>query len=113
MGLNIGIEVQVYKEDPQPKDEDVKMVEARFFAFLQERFPEGGFGGGWVSKKPVHGNEFGRLEWDFDVRMFSYGSDFRKADRDINDMYRAIFDFILQEFPMYDGSLDCHVYYSG
>ena len=111
MGLNIGIEVE-HQDDsygaggrnPQGTPEE---VEARFFAFLRERFPEGGFGMGWVHLRPQYNGE---RWWDFDVRMFGYGSEFRQ---DQTVMYLAIYEFILSEFATTDGGLVTRAYWSG
>lgn len=114
MGLNIGAHVKAQSEgfmcegrNPKGTPEE---VEERFFAFLNEKFPEGGFGGGWVS----FGKRFDAEKdwWDFDVRMFSYGADFCRHYESITVMYLAIFEFVLGEFS-YTDWIESETYYSG
>lgn len=109
MGLNIGIRVLAQDEGfmshgSNPKG-TMEEVDSRFFDFLNAKFPQGGFGRGGVSKsKRYDGKEW----WDFDVRMASYSSEFG----DKNEMYVAIFEFIVGEFGVVDG-LDTQAYWNG
>jgi len=109
MGLNIGIEVKKQSlgfggSDPNPS---MVNLEDDFFEFLRSKFPKAKdcFGGGWVSLD----NEG---VYDFDVRMFGWGSDFRNNGYDLREMYLAITEFIYNKFHLYE-NLKMEVYYSG
>lgn len=107
MGLNIGIEVKRqrdgygdYGRNPELGSKD---LEQEFFAHLRERFPKGGFGGGWVN--------VGKEVYDFDVRMFRWGSEFESSGYAITDMYSAIFEFVLKHFSYHE--IEARTYWSG
>ena len=107
MGLNIGIEVKHQREGygeygHNPKL-DLKDLEQEFFAHLRKRFPKGGYGGGWVSVDED--------VYDFDVRMFQYGQVFEENGYAFDDMYSAIFDFVLKHFS--DHEIEARTYWSG
>lgn len=108
MGLNIGIEVRKQPEEYMshgcnPKG-DLLDVEEGFFAFLHTKFPDGGFGKGWVSLR----RERDGAEWyDFDVRLFGYGSQI-----DSDTMYLAITEYIYQHFSHVEG-IEMRTYWSG
>ena len=107
MGLNIGVEVRKQAEGYMCEGSNprgsIEEIEKDFFAFLSNRFPEGGFGGGWVSLKPR-----GKEEWyDFDVRLFGYG---KKVD--VSAMYLAITEYIFSHFSHVDG-IEMRTYWSG
>lgn len=131
MGINMGIEVLCYP-DLEPKMPDPEVVEAEFFDFLRERFPapEGGptkgcLGGGWVSRKELRATKtteiertlglgphtVEKIEWDFDVRPFSRGAMLQNAGFTFQQVYAAIFEFIMARFD-YDEGFDCRVYWS-
>lgn len=108
MGLNIGIEVLAqtegygeYGHNPKGSPEE---IERRFFEFLNNKFPLGGFCGGWV--------HFDGKEYDFDVRMSHYSGDFISHGYRENDMYLAITEFIYQEFSHMEG-IKLRTYWSG
>lgn len=108
MGLNIGIYVKKqsegYMQDGRNPKGTEKEIEERFFKFLNDKFPEGGFGHGWVN---AHGKEY-----DFDIRIFSYGNEIREHGYNQNDFYLAIVEFIFNEFSHIEG-IEMRTYWSG
>lgn len=108
MGLNIGIEVKVqadgygnYGNNPLGTIEE---IEQSFFRFLKHKFPLGGYGSGWVHL---------RNDWyDFDVRMFDYGSEFEKRGYTMNQMWMAITEYIYSEFS-HEHGIEMRTYWSG
>lgn len=109
MGLNIGIEVKKqndsYGNDGRNPKVEIAKLEDEFFEFLHNKFPLGGFGKGWVSFNEREN------EYDFDVRMFSYSSEFNKNYPD-TDMFLAITEFIYKEFSHLEG-IKLRTYWSG
>ena len=108
MGLNIGIEVKKQTEGYgyegyNPKG-TIKEIETRFFEFLNNKFPKGGFGEGWVNL-----DEDG---YDFDVRMFRYGSEFEESGHKMDDMWLAITEFVYDNFSHVSG-IEMTTYWSG
>lgn len=108
MGLNIGIEVRKQDEGYMQYGSNPKLegdeLEADFFAFLHTKFPDGGFGGGWVHLTKRHKDEWW---YDFDVRLFNYGEKVDSAA-----MYLAITEYIYKHFSHVDG-IEMRTYWSG
>lgn len=111
MGLNIGIHVKKQSEgygnegcNPKGSQEE---IEDRFFEFLNNRFPKGGFGGGWV-----HTPMEEKGVYDFDVRVFRYGSELEANGYKVKDMYLAITEFIYENFSHLEG-IKLETYWSG
>lgn len=99
MGLNIGVCVKKQAEGYMDHGRNPQMglpeLEEDFFRFLNERFPEGGFGPGGVSLSRRHDGE----EWfDFDVRPARYGS-----DCDVDALYLAIVEYVFGQFSHSEG----------
>jgi len=110
MGLNIGIKVKeqddTYGGEGSNPEGTIEEVEKRFYDFLNERFPKGGFGGGWV-----HYNTSTHV-YDFDVRMFRYSLEFEDKGYELKDMWLAITEFIYGEFSHLEG-IEMRTYWSG
>lgn len=110
MGLNIGVEVKKQSEGwgEQGKNPQgtIQEIENRFFKFLRNKFPKGGFGGGWVSYSETD------KEYDFDVKMISYGTKFVENGYHQDRMYLAIVEFIFGEFSHLEG-IELKTYWSG
>ncbi|HLL80037.1 MAG TPA: hypothetical protein VKT25_11085 [Ktedonobacteraceae bacterium] len=102
MGLNIGFEVQQQRIDAGysgpiilPK-ESLEELNEKFHDFLEQRFPE-------------HGDMFGHSvevwvagTYTFDCRMGHYGHEFGKRGFEMEQLYQAIFEFILTVFSYDD-----------
>lgn len=109
MGLNIGIEVKKQNdswgcEGSNPHG-TIEEIEERFFEFLHNKYPLGGFGRGWVSFDDK------KQKYDFDVRMFKYSLEFSNNYPDA-DMYLSIAEFIFKEFSHMEG-VEMRTYWSG
>lgn len=110
MGLNIGIRVKkqiegYMCEGYNPKG-TIDEIEERFFNFLYNKFPKGGFGKGWVSFNEM------KNEYDFDVSILKYGDLLNKNGYNQKDIYLAITDFIYQNFSHIEG-INMTTYWSG
>lgn len=113
MGLNIGIEVsrqsEVYMCEGSNPRGTIEEIEQSFFRFLNHKFPLGGFGGGWVSlRKDYKGIE----KYDFDIRMFKYGSEFQENGYKMEQMWMAMTEYIYGEFSHMEG-IEMRTYWSG
>lgn len=69
-------------------------LEERFCAYLEERFPEEGAFGAYVNVTTK--------VYEFHVRFFHYGERFKGS---MNDMYKAMLDFILDNFSFLNEKL--------
>lgn len=107
MGLNIGIEVKKqtegYGNDGFNPKGTIEEIEKRFFDYLYDKYPLGGFSHGWVSERGG--------KYDFDLRMSKYGTIFKENYPEA-DIYLAITEFIYQEFSHIEG-IDMRTYWSG
>ena len=111
MGLNIGMEVQqqeidggLYGEPHILPKESLEELNEKFFDFLEQRFPN-------------HGEMFGHSvevwvagTYTFDCRMDHYGHEFGKAGYKMEQLYQAIFEFVLTIFSYDD--LQVRTYHS-
>ena len=115
MGLNIGIKITCnqrgYPFDPQnPTEEDLSELRDKFSEFLRQRFP--------AKDDESHGFNCSiyldkeKDIYDYDVRMHRYCRKFNDNGYEQADMYKAIFDFALDNTPrVYDW--DMHLYWNG
>lgn len=106
MGLNVGVIVKKFKYTGEqcgqshPKDEG---LHDRFWQHLTRKFP---------GKEYAFGVQLDstRQEYDFGVRFVHYGRDF---GYDATEMYRAIIDFVLDEFGFLEEDLEMSLYWNG
>lgn len=106
MGLNIGVTVKKFGytgEQCGQSHPNSEGLQERFWDHLTQKFPE-------------HKHAFGvdvsisEKEYDFGVRFVHYGRDFAYETR---DMYRAIIDFVLDNFGFLEENLEMSLYWLG
>lgn len=106
MGLNIGVEVKKFHYTGEqcgqshPKDDG---LEDRFWEFLSQKFPTASFG---IQL------DITEQKYDFGIRFVHYADKFTAAGFSMTDMYRAIIDFILDNFGFVEENLEMALYYS-
>lgn len=116
MGLNIGIEFYSYEQIKSYSE--TSTLEDELIGFLKNIFSSNESYSIRVTERPPTNvgrtKESNCYKYDLDIRLFRYGGGFYMDGYCMNDMYLALFSFILSKISIStEGILDMKVYYSG